>query len=914
MKQNKSAISAFATSQLADVASGVVRPGAGLERGVPRLLGNSIPLDTSPDKTVAQKRHPRPRPKVHGQVDMGRPEPLVAPQKVKYYTLERMPLEAVINQVPNAAPPALAASQGTATTSMQSAGALEEIAKKAARNIATETTEKQTRKQTDHVSEKTPQQDDKPSSKPVADPLTLVIAFRAYLRSFDKTAELDDIVIGLPVKKEDFTAQYVPRAFKRLGLIGEVRKIPTLKDEHYPACIFLTEDRFLIVLGKVDGQYVVENPIAFEGIRKVNCECIDREYTGRAMIAAHDFDAITRKYVGEPKRGHWFWSHFATQKRLIGDIIAGSFVANILAVGVSLFTLQVYDRVIPNQSEPTLWVLVVGALIAIMLECTLRIARASLIDVSGRKIEVDISRILFQKLQGMKLSKRPAGPGSLLYSIREFSSVREFFTNTTITSAADIPFVFIFLALIYFIAGNVVWLVVGAMLLIVVPSLLYRGKMLKLTEEMLEGTSGSNKVLIEATYGQEQIKNLSAESHFQKKWEELLELISTKTTEQRILSAKLSHWASSTQQMAYIGAVTYGVYFVFAGDLSVGAIIAISILTSRTLAPVTSLSSTLAKWQQVKASLDHMSLIVDSEQDIEPSVSKIKADSLRGTFALENTAFQYSEDENVILNIAKLEIEAGKIYGILGANGSGKSTLMKLLSGLYAPTAGTITLDGMLLDQISPLDVRRHIGFLSQDVRLFTGTLRRNLEMVCGPRSDVELFKALEFAGLARYVKMHPRGLDMEIVDGGAGVSTGQRQSIGMARLYLQDPSIILLDEPTASFDQLLELKVVANLKSWIAGRTCIISTHRPAALELMDEIIILQNGRVSAKGEAKSVISKLSRPKVKSKPGGEKPSQENQAPVQPSHARSKTRMIQTAQIAPKVIGQTANGLHQAAK
>lgn len=705
-----------------------------------------------------------------------------------------------------------------------------------------------------------------PVSEILTNKLTLATAFQAYLRSFGKVIKLEDVVIGLPVKVEGFSDDHISRAFRRFGLVGGVREVKRVKPEHFPACIFLTEDRFLIILDKIDGKYQVENPLAFDGVRMVDCERIDPFYIGKAMVAGHDFEAIKEKHIENHGRGHWFWSSFKTQKSLIADIISGSFVANILAVGVSLFTLQVYDRVIPNQSEPTLWVLVIGALIAVGLECLLRISRAALIDISGRDIEVSISRILFQKLQGMKLSKRSATPGSLLYSIREFSSVREFFTNSTITSAADIPFVFIFLVLIYMIAGPVVWLVAGAMLLIILPSLLYRGKMLRLTEEMLEGTSGSNKVLIEATYGQEHIKALRAENHFQAKWEELLELISTKTTEQRILTAKLAHWASAIQQMAYIGAVTYGVYFVFAGDLTVGAIIAISILTSRALSPITGLSGTLARWQQVKASLDHMAIIAESEQDIEPGESKIQADCLSGDFELENVEFGYSEDGNNVINISGLKLEKGKVFGVLGANGSGKSTLLKLLSGIYEPLSGSITLDGMLLNQISPWDLRRHVGFLSQEVRLFTGTLRRNLEMVCGPRSDAELFKALQFSGLDRFVKTHPRGLDMEIVDGGAGVSTGQKQSIGLARLYLQDPSIILLDEPTASFDQMLELKVVSNLKSWLAGRTCIISTHRPAALDLMDEIIIMQNGRVSVQGEAKSVVAKLTSNKLKAR------------------------------------------------
>jgi len=648
----------------------------------------------------------------------------------------------------------------------------------------------------------------------------LLVILKHYVRRFGKNVDPTDFAIGLPVSHQDLTVDMVPRAFSRLGLTAYVVDDVEITDDILPVCALMKNGAYVIIHSKNEETYQVERPGYFEGVRKFPIQEMNEKLARKLIIAGHAFEAIEKKYIPKKEKGHWFWSHFKTQRALIRDIVLGTLTANTLAVAISLFTLQVYDRVIPNQSIPTLWVLVVGVLIAVLLEAMLRVARATLIDISGREIEINISTLLFQRFMGMRLSKRPEGPGSLIYSMREFSSVREFFTTSSISSAADIPFVFIFLALIYTIAGNIAFIILGAMALIIIPSLFARSRMEALSEEMLGGHSAANKVLIQSAYGLETVKSLRAENFFQGQWEEVLELTSEKTTEQRLLSAKLTFWAQAIQQSAYISAIVAGVYMVFVGDLTVGAIIAISILTSRTLSPITSLANVLSRWQQVKSSLDGLDMIAESEQEKPPEKHFLSADSLRGDFVLENVVFQYHEEAPTVLDISLLELKAGRNIGLLGTNGSGKSTLLKLLSGLYDATSGQITLDALSMNQILPEDLRRHVGYLTQETTLFTGTLRENLELA------------------------------------------GQKQSIGLSRLYLQDPTIVLLDEPTASFDQMLERQIVENLKSWLIGKTCILSTHRPAALDLLDEIIVLQKGKVRLHGPSKEVIAKLSAPK----------------------------------------------------
>jgi ATP-binding cassette subfamily C protein LapB len=301
-----------------------------------------------------------------------------------------------------------------------------------------------------------------------------------------------------------------------------------------------------------------------------------------------------------------------------------------------------------------------------------------------------------------------------------------------------------------------------------------------------------------------------------------------------------------------------GTYLVFAGQFTVGSIIAVGILTGRTLSPLTQLAGTMARWGNVKAALDGLDLIADAPQDARDDRTYLRREVLRGDFELREVNFQYDDDSAPVLDIAGVIIQQGQRVAVLGSNGSGKSTLLKILSGLYAPTKGRILLDGTEMAQIDPRDLRRGIGYLGQEVRLFAGTLRENLNAGMLERDDDRLMAALEFAGLGPFVKSHPRGLDLEIRDGGAGLSIGQRQSIGWARLWLQNPRICLLDEPTAALDQVLEKTLVSRLESWLEGRTAIIATHRMPILALTNRTLILQNGRMAVDGPRDQVLAHL--------------------------------------------------------
>ena len=392
----------------------------------------------------------------------------------------------------------------------------------------------------------------------------------------------------------------------------------------------------------------------------------------------------------------------------------------------------------------------------------------------------------------------------------------------------------------------------------VLPSFFMQKKMIALTQQTQGASTKSNKLLHEVIYEADTIKSQRGEDRFKRLWAELSAVSSLATSEQRKLASTLTFWAQGVQQATYVAAVVAGTFMVFTGQFTIGTIIAVGILTSRTLGPLTQLASTLARWSNVKAALEALGEIADVEQEQEEDRQYLRREEMKGGFELRDIAFCYNADSGQTLDIPGLRIEPGQRIAVLGSNGSGKSTLLKLLSGIYRPTKGRVLVDGVDMGQVMPRDLRRSIGYLSQEVRLFSGTLRENLNLTLLERDDDRLLQSLDFAGLGQFVRNHPKGLDLEISDGGEGLSIGQRQSLGWARLWLQNPKICLLDEPTAALDQTLEATLIRRLETWLNGRTAIIATHRVPILELTTRTVILQNGRLAVDGPRDEVLAHL--------------------------------------------------------
>lgn len=642
------------------------------------------------------------------------------------------------------------------------------------------------------------------------------------------------------------------------GLTTQLLTPRSLTHELWPALAMMSNGQVVLVLEQRDRALTVYDPSVPDQRAEVGLGEFLTVFDGTVLRAEAPLQTLLAAHADAEGKAHWFWGQFSRFTRQFGEVALGSFVANLLAVAVALFSLQVYDRVIPHQSEATLWVLAAGAAMALLMEGLLKTARAQLLDGAGRQIEMGVQGLLMDRLLGMRSDLAGRSPAQLFSSMREFGSVREFFTASTVGALADIPFIFVFLLLVWSIAGSVVWVLILGGIVMIVPGFLMQKRMIRLTKEMQGASARQSRLLQETVQEIDTIKTQRAEDRFRRLWTELTAVQSLKSSEQRRLGSALTFWSQGVQQATYVSAVIMGTYLVFAGEFTVGSIIATGILTSRTLAPLTQLSGIMARWGNVRAALDGLDSIADAAQDRSETRTYLRRETIAGQYELRGAGYRYDADGAPVLDLAQLVIQPGQTVAVLGANGSGKSTLLKLLSGLYAPSEGKMLIDGTEMSQIDPRDLRRCIGYLGQDVRLFHGTLRDNLNLSMLERDDDRLFAALDFAGLGQFVKAHAKGLDLVIRDGGEGLSVGQRQSIGWARLWLQDPSVCLLDEPTAALDQTLERTLISRLESWLEGRTAVIATHRVPILSLASRTLILANGRMAIDGPRDQVLDHL--------------------------------------------------------
>ncbi|MBB5722212.1 ATP-binding cassette subfamily C protein LapB [Loktanella ponticola] len=659
----------------------------------------------------------------------------------------------------------------------------------------------------------------------------------------------------------DLSGTEIAKALKGVGLVAQVQSA-NVHQSSWPALAEMNNGELVLVLEQVGETVVVYDAAVADNRTEVDVLDFTPVFTGNVIRADVDVGELSRRHANEGQKEHWFWGEIKKLRRIMFEVALGSFVANLLAVAVALFSLQVYDRVIPHQSTATLWVLAIGAGCAMLLEAFLRIARARLMDGAGRKVELRIQTLLMDKLLGMQAGQKGQTPSGTFAAVREFSSIREFFTASTIGTLTDLPFIVLFLALVASIGGNVVWVLFAGGILMVLPSFFMQKKMMKLTMETQGASTKASRLLHEAIYDADTIKAQRGEERFRRLWGEFSALSSLATSEQRKLSSTLTFWSQGVQQATYVSAVVVGTFMVFQGQFTVGTIIAVGILTSRTLGPLTQLAATMARWSNVKAALEALDGIAQAPQDVEEGRTYLRKETLKGGYELRELSYTYDDDAANTIDIPALSIKPGQHVAVLGANGSGKSTLLKVLSGLHRPTAGRVLIDGVDMGQVMARDLRRGIGYLSQEVRLFAGTLRENLNLTLLERDDERLLASLDFAGLGPFVRNHPKGLDLEIRDGGEGLSIGQRQSIGWARLWLQDPKVCLLDEPTAALDQTLESTLVDRLHTWLDGRTAIIATHRVPILALTDRTMILQNGRMMVDGPRDEVLAHLQKEK----------------------------------------------------
>ncbi|MCS3423557.1 ATP-binding cassette subfamily C protein LapB [Rahnella sp. BIGb0603] len=559
----------------------------------------------------------------------------------------------------------------------------------------------------------------------------------------------------------------------------------------------------------------------------------------------------------QPHKKHWFWENFRGSGRKIAEISLASVLGNVLALAGILFSMQVYDRVIPAQSFPTLWVLFFGVVLAAGMEYIIRLMRTLVSDLMGKKIDLKVSSLFFVRAMSIKNDDRPKSTGSFISQLREIDQVRELLTSTTVSAAADMPFVLLFLGIMFFIGGPLVIIPLLAIPLIVIPGILIQWPMAKLAKEGMRESALRNAVLVETIEGIEDIKALQAEAYFQRQWEQTHEVSAAVGMKQRLWGARLTGWASTVQQLTYGGMLVFGVYLVLSGDITTGTLVASSMLSSRTIAPLMQLTMVFSRWQHAKSAMRGLDDLLKKPVDRPADAELSHCPTLSGHFNVRNLQYTYDKENSPnVLGIGQLEIKPGERVAILGKVGAGKSTLLKLLSGQASPSQGKILIDGVDMTKVEPADIRRQIGYLSQDSRLFFGTLRQNLMLGYPHATDQEMLQALRISGALSMVQADASSLDKIINEGGRGLSGGQRQMVMLSRMILRNPQVVLLDEPTASMDEQLEDYVIRQLHAWLVGRTLIVVTHRPALLKLVDRIVVMDNGRVVADGPRDQILA----------------------------------------------------------
>ncbi len=532
-------------------------------------------------------------------------------------------------------------------------------------------------------------------------------------------------------------------------------------------------------------------------------------------------------------------------------------MANILALATILFSMNVYDRVIPAQSVPTLWVLAGGVLIAAIFEFSLRVTRIYLSDIVGKRADLRISDRVYGHALRIKNSERSKSTGTFISQIRELEGVRELVTSTTISAIADLPFFLLFLGVFWVIGRNLFWVMLIVVPLMIIPGILAQKPLAKLANEGMREGAIRNAMLVESVQGIEDIKLLRAEARFQNQWNHMNEVSADIAMRQRKIVGVMTAWTQKIQGLTFAIVVLVGCFAVMDGEMTTGALVACSILSSRMLAPISQIAGVLGRLQQAKVAKQGLDELMKKPVDQPEHSHLIHRPVLNGHYELSGVSFKYGEDDpKPTLMVPKLEIKAGEKIAILGRNGAGKSTLLQLFSGMQTPNQGKIKLDGVELGLIDPADVRRDMGLLNQNAHLFFGTVRENLTLGAPLANDDDILQALRITGALAFVQENKEGLDHLILEGGVGFSGGQKQALLLARLLLRQPNILLLDEPTAAIDDVSEKQLIDHLKMWLGHRTLVVAIHRRAVLELVDRIIVVNDGKIVMDGPRDQILN----------------------------------------------------------
>ncbi|MGS0683183.1 type I secretion system permease/ATPase [Shewanella sp. 125m-7] len=679
---------------------------------------------------------------------------------------------------------------------------------------------------------------------------------------FGSPCSSDSLAAGLPMQGHVLTPELLPQAASRAGLAAKLSRkgLNEISPILLP-CILLLKDKKACLLREFDieqDKAVIQLPET-GGKETLSIEELEALYVGYLFLVKQEYrgDMGLDVHLHENK-SHWLLQTIKDSAPIYRDALIASVLVNLFALVSPLFIMNVYDKVVPNLAFDSLWVLAIGAGIAYIFDLIMRQLRSYLIDVAGKKVDIIVSSRLFAKAIGIPLEKRSPSVGGMAKQLGEFDSIRDILTSATITTLVDLPFALFFLTIIYLVAGDLAVIPLIGSFIIIGYTLIMQPKLKAAIDESNKFSGLKHGHLIESLASIESIKSSGAEGLVQKSWQQMIGHTANWQLKCKKITTSVTNVATFVVQTSVIFVVILGVYRVSENEISMGGIIAAVILSSRAISPMAQLAGLMTRGNQTASALRQLDELMTQEDEFENKGHLVSRQRLLGQITAHHIGFSYPGSERPILHPLSINIAPGERVAIIGRNGSGKSTLAKLLVGLYQPTKGSLTYDGIDSAQIHPSDLRRNFGYLPQDITLFHGTIRDNILFGTRQVSEHQLIRAVQLSGVNLFTNLEAEGLDQQVGEGGRELSRGQRQTIALARATLNDPPVLLMDEPTASLDARAEKQFINAMHNVSKDRTLLLITHKMHLLNLVDRIIVLDRGHIVADGPKAEVLKKL--------------------------------------------------------